>query len=58
MLCEVAGVPLAGRCYRSSLFDDQATPLREHGSAAVDDHGADCSTVLANPDWAIYYRVS
>ena len=33
----------------TSLSDDQAAPLHEHGSAAVDDHGADCFVVLADP---------
>jgi hypothetical protein len=41
----------------TSLSDDQAAPLYEHGSAAVDDHGAGCSAVLADPDSAIYRRV-
>ena len=41
----------------TSLSDDQAAPLHEHGTAAVDDHGADCSAVLADPDSAIYGRV-
>jgi hypothetical protein len=41
----------------TSLSDDQAAPLHEHGPAAVDDHGADCSAVLADPDPAIYHRV-
>jgi hypothetical protein len=41
----------------TSLSDDQAAPLHEHGSAAVDDNDADCSAVLADPDWAIYRRV-
>ena len=41
----------------TSLSDDQAAPLHEHGSAACDDYGADCSAVLADPDSAIYRRV-
>jgi hypothetical protein len=41
----------------TSLSDDQAAALHEHGSAAVDDHSPDCSAVLADPDSAIYRRV-
>jgi len=42
----------------TSLSDDQAAPLHEHGSAACDDdYGADCSAVLPDPDSAIYRRV-
>jgi hypothetical protein len=37
------------RCYRPRYLDDQAAPLHEQGSAAVDDHGADGSAVLADP---------
>jgi hypothetical protein len=37
----------------TSPSDDQAAPLHERGSAAVDD----CSTVLADPDPAIYRRL-
>jgi hypothetical protein len=51
--------PSAGnwRLLPTSLSDDQAAPLHEHGSAAVDDHGADCFVVLADPDSANYSRV-
>jgi len=39
----------SGRVLPTSLSDDHAAPLHEHGSAAVDDHGADCSAVLIDP---------
>jgi len=41
----------------TSLPDDQAAPLHEYGSVAVDDHGTEGSAVLADPDPAIYHRV-
>jgi hypothetical protein len=58
MLRRAAAALLGTWVLPTLLSDDQAAPLHEHGSAAVDDHGADCSAVLANPDSAIYRRVS
>lgn len=55
----IAPTPVSGPggLLPTSLPDDQAAPLHEHGPAAIGDHGTDCSAVLADPDSAVHRRV-